>query len=577
MPEKENCVKLALLIEQSMLPCWQYEMVARLQRIEQVQIVLVLQDDSAQAPPFIKQVFSGALHLTSLLEQRVFGWQGNARKCADIRPLITSTPVLDMAMTSAAGQRHFEQSEVDLLIDLRGSAQAPDYPDYCYFSTTQQVWRHFYDETGSAELLKAGVTEFCAGEFVLNSGVISESKAGGSICLLWSGSGVDRPFLTQNIDQMLWKMSDFMPLLLREHSDIGALLSLEENRHGYHQQHPALKFPARCQTFTAIDSVAVNVPAASPYPFYIPALFKLFQRGVSQSGAKVLSRLPWNTVREQWILLLGRKSALTSANDIQAISDFKKIIPPADRFWADPFMVSWAGQDYVFFEELIYSHGKGTLACMALDDVDVYAEGEQSAQPVVILEKPYHLSYPFTFRYQDTLYMMPESAENRTLDIYRCDQFPHQWTWVKSLMSDVEAYDATLYEDEQGEWWMFVCMRHHEYASTNELLYLFSAPSPLSDDWVSHPYNPIVTDAATARPAGNLLRLDGKLYRPSQNCAGSYGRGLNLNEIITLNHQEYCEQTSSRIIPAGCAELDGIHTLNCLKDRVVSDGIFLRK
>ena len=80
MPEKENCVKLALLIEQSMLPCWQYEMVARLQRIEQVQIVLVLQDDSAQAPPFIKRVFSGALHLTSLLEQRVFGWQGNPDK-----------------------------------------------------------------------------------------------------------------------------------------------------------------------------------------------------------------------------------------------------------------------------------------------------------------------------------------------------------------------------------------------------------------------------------------------------------------------------------------------------------------
>ncbi len=560
MPEKEVRIKLALLIERALLPRWQYAMVQRLQQIEHVQIVLLLRGHSGKPQSFIKRVFSGVLSLSSLLEKHVFGWKGDARKCADIRPLIKKVPVLDMAKAVNAGQQHFERFEVDLLIDLRSDVQPLDYPDYCYSSTTQQVWRHFYDDAGSAELLKAGVKEFCAGQSVLSSGIISESKLGGGACLLWSGSGVDRPLLTQNIDQMLWKMVDFMPLLLRKHSDIAALSSL--------------KFPDRCQTPT--DSGAVTL-TRSVAGFYTPALFKLFQRSLSQFGAKALGRLPWNTVQEQWILLLGRKAALTSANDIQAIRDFKKIIPPADRFWADPFLVSWSGQDYVFFEELIYREGKGILACMALNDVDVAVGDNQTNQSMVILEKPYHLSYPFTFQYQGMLYMMPESAENQTLDIYRCEQFPHQWTWVKTLMSEIEAYDATLYEDEQGEWWMFVCMRHHEYASTNELLYLFSAPNPLSDDWVAHPANPIVTDAATARPAGHLLHLDGKLYRPSQNCAGSYGRGLNLNEIITLNHQEYREQTSSRVIPAGRSELDGIHTLNCLKDRVVSDGIFLRK
>ncbi|CAA6806569.1 MAG: Unknown protein [uncultured Thiotrichaceae bacterium] len=573
MPEKEVGIKLALLIEQVVLPRWQYEMVARLQLIEHVQIVLIVRGHSGKPQPFIKRVLSNVLRLSSLLEKYVFGWQGDARKCADIRPLINNATILDRAM-AVDGQQHFERSAVDLLIDLRSGVEQPDYPDYCYSSTTQQVWRHFYDAAGSAELLTAGIKEFCTGQPVLNSGIISECKAGESACLLWSGSGVDRPLLTQNIDQMLWKMVDFMPLLLRNHSDIDALAVLKASRGNYHKTHRSLKFPGRRQTSTESDAVTLSGPAAD---FYLPALFKLFQRSLSQFGAKILSRLPWNTVQEQWVLLLGRKATLTSANDIRAISDFKKIIPPADRFWADPFLVSWLGQDYVFFEELIYREGKGTLACMALHAVDVSAESDQSNQSVVILEKPYHLSYPFTFQYQGALYMMPESAENQTLDVYRCEQFPYQWTWVKTLMRDIEAYDATLYEDEQGEWWLFVCMRHHEYASTNELLYLFSASSPLSDDWAAHPANPIVTDAATARPAGHLLHLDGKLYRPSQNCAGSYGRGLNLNEIITLNHQEYREQTSSRIIPAGRSALDGIHTLNCLKDRVVSDGIFLRK
>lgn len=574
MPEKEIRIRLALLIEQAMLPRWQYEMVERLQLIEHVQIVLVLRGHSGKKPPLIKRVFRGALHLISLVEQQVFGWQGDARQYSDISPLLKTAAVPEVDMAMAAGQQHFEQSDVDLLIDLRSDVQQPDYPDYCYSSSTQQVWRHFYDGTGSAELLKAGVTEFCAGQAVLNSGVLSENRKGMHTCLLWSGSGVNRPLFTQNIDQMLWKMVDFIPLLLREHTDSTALSLLKESRRDYHHTHPALMFPCGQRTSAGSGAATLNASATGL------ALFKLVQRSLRQFGARVSGRLPWNPVCEQWILLLGRKAALTNANDIRGISGFKKIIPPADRFWADPFLVSRAGQDYLFFEELIYSQGKGTIACMALNDGNVPGKRDKCddhAQSVVILEKPYHLSYPFTFQYQDELYLMPESAENKTLDIYRCTQFPHQWVRVKSLLSDVEAYDATLYEDEQGGWWMFVCIRHHEYASTNELLYLFSAPDPLSDDWVPHPGNPIVTDAATARPAGKLLHLDGRLYRPSQNCAGSYGQGLNLNEVITLNHQEYREQTSSRIIPAGCSELDGVHTLNCLKDRVVSDGIFLRK
>lgn len=40
------------------------------------------------------------------------------------------------------------------------------------------------------------------------------------------------------------------------------------------------------------------------------------------------------------------------------------------------------------------------------------------------MERPYHLSYPFLFEYGEQLYMLPESAENRSLDVYRYTHFP---------------------------------------------------------------------------------------------------------------------------------------------------------
>ena len=42
--------------------------------------------------------------------------------------------------------------------------------------------------------------------------------------------------------------------------------------------------------------------------------------------------------------------------------------------------------------------------------------------------------------------MIPESAENRTIELYRFRVFPDDLEFVHILMENVEAYDATLVE-----------------------------------------------------------------------------------------------------------------------------------
>ena len=63
------------------------------------------------------------------------------------------------------------------------------------------------------------------------------------------------------------------------------------------------------------------------------------------------------------------------------------------RYFADPFLFEEGGVDYVFCEEFPYATGKGVISVFAVDDAG------NPGSPSVVLERPYHLSYPFVFRH----------------------------------------------------------------------------------------------------------------------------------------------------------------------------------
>ena len=49
---------------------------------------------------------------------------------------------------------------------------------------------------------------------------------------------------------------------------------------------------------------------------------------------------------------------------------------------------------------------------------------------------------------------MPESAENQTIEVYRCRSFPYEWELAAVPMQGILATDATLHHDGT-RWWMF--------------------------------------------------------------------------------------------------------------------------
>jgi hypothetical protein len=270
--------------------------------------------------------------------------------------------------------------------------------------------------------------------------------------------------------------------------------------------------------------------------------------------------------REQWsLLLLSGESFLEDAGENRRL--LKKIVPPLDFQWADPFIAEWEGRVYIFVEQQ-YKHESGTLGY-----IEPFAH-TQCSFPV--LEKPYHLSFPNVFHYENAWYMIPESHENRTIDLYKAADFPTAWELEATLMRDVDAVDSVVFSHD-AKWWLFTSIKEKGAAgkhktSHNDNLHLFYADSFPTDKWTPHPQNPICTGETNSRMAGAVFRgAQGKVYRPAQNCLKDYGKETNINEILELTETSYKEKLIETVLPEKEMNAVCTHTLNFSEKYAVRD------
>lgn len=267
--------------------------------------------------------------------------------------------------------------------------------------------------------------------------------------------------------------------------------------------------------------------------------------------------------RQQWILYYGLADDL-----IQACWRLRPLIPPIDRFWADPHVIKLGDRYCVFVEEVVYASGKGHISVIEIDE-----QGRHGSARTV-LDEAHHLSYPFVFEHEGDYFMVPESAARGTVDLYRATSFPDHWTFVEHLMTGIDAYDATLLR-EHDRWWLFASVIKYKGAGSGELN-LYSSERLIGGDWRLHPASPLSSDVIGARPAGAILRRNGRLYRPVQDGSGRYGRAIRLHEILELSETTYREQLVSGIEPDWNDRISRTHTLAHAGRLTVVDALWTR-
>jgi hypothetical protein len=320
------------------------------------------------------------------------------------------------------------------------------------------------------------------------------------------------------------------------------------------------------------DAWLAAAPACAPggdaaYPGPVASV-----RELARLGARVARRTAEHVATVgQWSLAF----RFTDDEDWHAPpEDFFRLTPPADRFWADPFPIQVNGRNYIFFEDLPFATGKGHIGVVEVD------RDGRASDPVKVLERDYHLSYPFLLEEEGKLYMIPETGFNQTVEIYRCVDFPHRWEREKVLIDGLFCVDATVHRSGD-RWWMFANVAAGEGSDVNDELHLFSAERLLGE-WRPHRANPVKSDVRGSRPAGRLFWRGDRLYRPGQIGAPLYGSGVALNRVTRLGAEAYAEEEERRIVPrpargerAKDAVL-GIHTINRAADLSVTDA-FVRR
>ena len=252
----------------------------------------------------------------------------------------------------------------------------------------------------------------------------------------------------------------------------------------------------------------------------------------------------------KWYIAIRRRDGTQSFDDPEK---YGLMECPKDSFYADPFLFEKDGKTFLFFEDFRFSEGRAVISCCELD---------QDGTPGVsfeVLRCPHHLSYPFVFEHEGEVYMVPETKENRKVELYRATSFPTRWVSETVLLDDIYAVDATIQQID-GKFWMFAGISNGRYSNSDELSIFYA--DALKGSWVPHPNNPVVSDVRRSRPAGMLFYEEGRLIRPSQDCGKAYGYALEFSEIVKLSETEYEERPIARLDPERVAGCVGTHTYN---------------
>jgi hypothetical protein len=231
-------------------------------------------------------------------------------------------------------------------------------------------------------------------------------------------------------------------------------------------------------------------------------------------------------------------------------------------FAADPFLIEHGGRRFCFFESLPYAADRGKICYAALD------EGAGRPQIHDAIVEPFHLSYPYLLQHEDEILCIPEAGQTGRVIVYAARDFPDGWYERHTLIEGFAGIDPTIFRHD-GRWWMLATDGRQQW---NGELHAWYADE-LFGVWHPHPGNPVKSGLAGTRPAGRPFVIDGRIYRPAQDCTLRYGRRLIINELVELSPDGFREQIASIVEPDPRGPFpDGLHTANACGGIIAVDG-----
>ena len=268
--------------------------------------------------------------------------------------------------------------------------------------------------------------------------------------------------------------------------------------------------------------------------------------------------IPFVSQREQWTIGIYRSDNPFHFNKLQGwinpLFRAENVTDVPAKFVADPFLVKEDDTWNLFFEVYNNDTQQGDLAVATSKNTWTWNYQK------VIIDEPFHLSYPYVFKAENDYYLIPESFEADSIRLYKADEFPTKWSFVTTLVEGREYVDNSIVH-YNGKWWLFSSV------TSNDKLYLHYADS-LTGPWREHPMSPIVVDDVhKARPSGRMIVYGGKLYRFTMDVNPPFGtHQVMVYEITDISPTTYSEELAQEepvVMPSGSGwNRDAMHQLD---------------
>ncbi|MDQ3665645.1 MAG: hypothetical protein M3410_03425 [Acidobacteriota bacterium] len=548
-------MRVGLLIDSFVQPRWRYKIIEDIKSSSIAEIVLVVENGAfadQKRSPFVQKVWTKRNSLLyeaySHLDDLIYKVEPDAFEDVDAAPLLQDCPVIRVNPTMKKYSDYFPDKDVEAILafnlDVALRFGFRILKGRVLQIAKNGVWSYHHGDNLVNRGIPPGFWEVMNDEPVTGSilQLLTEELDNGKVIYRSWAPTINRFSVKTNNNNYYWKSSSFVPRKLKELYELNG-----ETPDEAHGERPYLPY------YNRLYKVPTNIEM-------LPLILRLIGRFVSRLWEKL-----WSF--DQWFLSYRIKSGPADTNNV--FHRFKNLIPPKDRFWADPFPVKVGDKFFIFVEELIYKRQKAHISVIEVD------KHGMAKDPVKVLERDYHLSYPFILEWQDKYYMIPESSDNKTVELYRCVSFPSEWKLEKVLLEANNPADATLIEID-GLWWMFVSIGASGASKNWDELHIFYSASPLGP-WRPHRRNPVKSDVRCSRPAGRLFYVNGDLFRPAQDCSKHYGYGISINKVIQLTPDEFHEEEVSKILPEWNKRIIGTHTLNSYDDITVIDCLMKRR
>lgn len=547
-------IRIGLLVDSLTQPRWVSRIVDDITDSSIATLVLVVRNvEARERSSILRRAWRLRHHLFYGIYRRIDEWmlrhRSDAFEVVSITPSLRDVRQIHVRPIRSGASLRFSDTDVQAVADhdvdvlllfgfgiLRGRIlEVPRFG----------VWSYHHGDNARFRGQPAGVWEVIEGSPVTGTMLqaLNEDLDNGRV-LYRSYSTTSRFSAQANRNRTFWKSSTFVMRKLHELYELGE---------------------------DSIDDAA-TVPVISPYSrrmYRTPENTEML-RGVIRIGGRVMSSVVRSALwREQWFVAYGF-GASSAPNVRHSFHRFKRLVPPPDRFWADPFPMTVGDKHYIFLEEYLYASRKAHISV-----VEVRRNGVAS-MPVPVLQRPYHLSYPFTFEWRGDRFMVPEAAGSGQVELYRARSFPDGWVMEQALLEDVPGIDPTIAEID-GKWWMFLNLAPDRAGyGDNDELHLYAADTPLGP-WRPHPRNPVKSDVRSARPAGRLFRYGNDWYRPSQDSSHRYGFAVKINRVTELTESWYREEEVATMLPEWYRGLLASHTFNQADGLCCIDGLVRRR